>query len=98
MSKKRQQLSGMTPDFVEKVQATVKVQTPQAIQQAKELFTNDLVQKLAPAGNPEDIVRFLKRIAKKGFNGVTFHIQTKPGRGAEETLQLFADHVRPEFR
>ena len=68
------------------------------VQQAKELFTNDLVQQLAPAGNPEDVIRYIKRLTEKGFNGVCFHIQTKPGRGAEETLQLFADHVRPAFR
>jgi alkanesulfonate monooxygenase SsuD/methylene tetrahydromethanopterin reductase-like flavin-dependent oxidoreductase (luciferase family) len=98
MSQKRQELSGMSPEFVKKVQTLVAVQTPEAVQNAKELFTNNIIQKLAPAGNPDDVIRFLKRLVEKGYNGVCFHIQTKLGRGGDETLQLFADHVMSNFQ
>ena len=76
----------------------MKRQTMDSFDQAEKLCTEELITKLSPVGTPEDVIRYLKRGIKEGYNGFTFHVSTKPGRGAEETLKMFAEHVIPEFR
>ncbi|MHA1712883.1 MAG: LLM class flavin-dependent oxidoreductase [Candidatus Ranarchaeia archaeon] len=98
MSEERRKRSGLPPSLVEKIQQLMHRQTMEAFEKAKKLCTNDVIQKLDPVGTPEDVIRYIKRGEQAGYNGFGFRVSTKEGRGAEETLRLFAEHVSPAFR
>ena len=98
MSEERRKRSGVPESFVNEIQNLMKRQTKETFDQAEKLCTEGIVTKLSPVGTPEDVIRYLKRGIKEGYNGFCFHVSTKLGRGAEETLKMFAEHVMPEFR
>jgi alkanesulfonate monooxygenase SsuD/methylene tetrahydromethanopterin reductase-like flavin-dependent oxidoreductase (luciferase family) len=98
MSEERRKRSGLSADVVKKIQQLMHRQNAEAFEEAKKLITNDMIRKIDPVGTVEDVIRYIKNCEKAGYNGFCLRVASKAERGAEETLKLFTEHVRPEFR
>ena len=98
MSEERRKRAGVPESLVTEVQRLLQDQSPNSFDQAKELCSNAIIQKIAPVGTPEDAIRYLKNSQQSGWNGFDLYPGTKKEQKTEETLKFLAEDVRPQFK
>ena len=74
------------------------MKSPEDHIRASAAVPEDLVEKFAIAGTPEDCIRTMRAYAGAGVTTLLCDLPSKPTDKPEETLRLAGEHVLPAFR